>query len=230
MSRTALDIITNAMRKAGIITAVESPTADEATDGLQTLNDVLASLSNDGLLVYANTTENFPITGGTGSYTMGSGGDFDTARPLSILSMYAKDSGGTDYPLKKLGAAEYGRLSTKTISGRPQYYYHDNGYTTINISLYPVPESDYTLYINSQKPLTSYAALTTSFDLPPGWALFIVDALAISLSPEYGAPTPQETLLSYERGLSGIKSQKAKQISLDSPPPVRERTIYTGYF
>lgn len=74
MARTALSIIKSGMRKAGILSEVESPTSDQSADALETLNDILSSFSNDGLLVYAHTTENFSIYGGIGSYTIGSGG------------------------------------------------------------------------------------------------------------------------------------------------------------
>lgn len=230
MATTALNIITRAMRKAGILSNVESPTSDEANDALDTMNDIIASLSNDGLLVYAHTTESFSITGGTGSYTIGSGGDFNTSRPLSILSAYCRDSSGTDSTVGQIGQAEYAKLATKTTQGRPKYFYYDNDYSLGTLNLYPVPDTSYTFYITSEKPITSFSSLTTSFDMPPGWALLLTDALAISLAPEYGVQTPQETILSYERSVTALKRQKARMTNMDSNRPASGNNIYTGFY
>lgn len=144
--------------------------------------------------------------------------------------MYYRDSAGTDYKIGQIGQEEYARLQTKSIQGSPRYFYYNNGYSLGAINLYPVPDSDYTLFITSEKPLTSFASLTTSFDMPPGWALLLIDALAISLSPEYGVQVPQETLLSYERSLSGIRKQKARMVNMDSNRPASSNNIYTGYY
>lgn len=217
------------MRKAGILARSESPTPEEVSDALVTLNDIIGSLSNDGLLVYAHTLENFNITGGTGSYTIGSGGDFDTTRPLSILSMYTRDSGGTDQKVSQIGNVEYSRISTKGQSGRPDYFYYDNGYSLGTIYLSPVPDTSYTLYINSEKPITGFSTLTTEFDLPPGWGLLLIDALVISLCPEYGLQASQEVLLSYQTSLSGIRHQRARMTNMDSSLGASQSTIYTGW-
>ena len=230
MARTALNIITGAMRKAGVLSRVESPSSDEANDALQTLNDIIGSLSNDGLFVYSETTESFTLSGGVSSYTIGSGGDFDTSRPLSILSMYYTDASGNDYIINQIDQAEYAGITTKSQQGQPEYFYYDNGYSLGTIKLYPVPQEDYTLNIISLKAVDGFASLSTAFDMPPGWGLFLTDALAISLAPEYGIQTPQETLLSYQNSLAALKKQKARMVSLNGNVNPQTRNIYTGWF
>ena len=103
---TALGIITSAMRKIGAIGKGESPSADEAVDGLEMLNDLLASLSNDSLVVYARTFESFTLQGGVSAYTIGSGATFSTVRPVKIVSAYVRD-GGIDTPLEIVTDEQY---------------------------------------------------------------------------------------------------------------------------
>ena len=47
---TPLDIITRAMKDIGALAAGENPTADEAQDGLDMLNDMIAQWSNENML------------------------------------------------------------------------------------------------------------------------------------------------------------------------------------
>lgn len=87
---TALGIIKSAMRKVGVLTKTENPSADEAQDGLEMLNDLLSSFSNDSMVIYARYSEDFTLSGGTGSYTIGTGGAFNTARPVKIISAFIR--------------------------------------------------------------------------------------------------------------------------------------------
>lgn len=65
MPQTARTLITNAMRRCGILAEGESPTAAQAADALSTLNEMLHGFTTDGI-AYAhtdltlNSTMNFP--------------------------------------------------------------------------------------------------------------------------------------------------------------------------
>ena len=47
-----IDIITRAMKDIGAVAAGEVPTADEAQDGLDMLNDMIAQWSNENMMVF----------------------------------------------------------------------------------------------------------------------------------------------------------------------------------
>ena len=49
---TASDIIKKAMQKVGVLTKSESPSSDESADGLDSLNDLLSSWSNESMFIY----------------------------------------------------------------------------------------------------------------------------------------------------------------------------------
>ena len=57
---TPLDIITRAMKDIGAVAAGEVPTADEAQDGLDMLNDMIAQWSNENMMVFYKTEIIFP--------------------------------------------------------------------------------------------------------------------------------------------------------------------------
>lgn len=190
---TALGIIKSAMRKAGVLTKTENPSADEAIDGLEMLNDLLASMSNDSMVIYARVLEQFTVSSGTAGYTIGTGGDFNTARPIKIISAYVR-SGGIDYGLSEISDEQYASISYKTIGSIPQFINYTNGYPLGTVKLYPVPASDYQLFILSEKQLSEFS-INEDVLLPPGWKRMLIYNLAMELCPEYGQPVTQEIKL-----------------------------------
>jgi hypothetical protein len=180
------------MRKAGVLVKNESPPADEAADGLEMLNDLLASISNDPTVVYARTTENFALSGGVTSYTIGPSATFNTTRPVRIVSAYVRNA-TTDYPLDIISDEQYSTLTVKNSTGIPEFLNYTNGFPQATINLYPTPSSGYTLYIVTEKPLTTFA-LSDTVSLPPGWRRMLVYNLAVELAPEYGQPLTADVL------------------------------------
>jgi hypothetical protein len=82
---TGLDLITSALRLTGALGQGEVASPEEGQDGLQRLNDLMDWLSADGLTVFSRAITLFALTNGTGSYTVGPGGNFVyTVRPPLI--------------------------------------------------------------------------------------------------------------------------------------------------
>lgn len=81
---TVRDLIRSAMRLISVKAAGEVPTAEEEQDGLYSLNTMLDSWNTERLMVSVLDREEFTLTPGLGTYTMGPGADFDVARPTKI--------------------------------------------------------------------------------------------------------------------------------------------------
>lgn len=197
MSDTAHDLIRGAMRLIGAVDPGEPLTADESADGLELLNEMLESWSNEKLAVYQILQENFTLVAGTASYTIGSGATFSTTRPLNILSGFIRYS-SLDYHLSILTREEYDRITLKTTSYLPEYLYYQPSVANGTIYLYGVPDAAYVLYIDSTKQLQSFAGLTTAIVLPPGYKRAIRYNLALEIAPEYNRK-PSEAVLAIAR-------------------------------
>lgn len=218
---TALQIITGAARLVGVVRKTEALSADEAADGLVALNDMLASWVNNGLLVTARTWENF-IVASASSYTIGSAATLNTVRPMSIKEAFFR-IGSIDYPLTILTDEEYERISYKTLStGYPEYLNYDNGYATGIIRLYPQGAGG--LHLLSEKPLTAFASLSTTVDLPPGWNRALRYNLAIDLAPEYGESVSAEVVKIAGESLDNIQLSIAKNRPIKFKP---QNVIYS---
>ena len=95
---TPLDVITRAMKDIGAVAAGEVPTADEAQDGLDMLNDMCAQWSNENMMVFYRTELIFPTVQNTVQYTLGPGGsvgaNFTGSIAGTTLTVTAITSGG----------------------------------------------------------------------------------------------------------------------------------------
>lgn len=226
---TALDIITGAAKLLGVIYKTEALAADEANDGLIALNDMLDTWSNDDVSTISYTLENFPLTGAS-SYTIGSGGAFNTSRPINIVTAVIRLS-SVDYPLRIITQEQYQtEISVKSLTSPiPEYLTYDNGYPLGTIKMFAIPTSGSTLYLQSNKPLSNLSALTTSVDLPPGWKRALKYNLAIDLSFEYGVDIPAKVEKIAATSLGAIKRATAINNAMPFMPSLPGYySIYSG--
>ena len=113
---TALDIITGALRDIGILDAIEIPSDEDAAVGLTYLNDLLEAWSNEGLTVYTQSQNSLTLTGAA-SYTVGSGGTFNTTRPIFPESAIYRSQGVTSWmPTSYTGLSVLSYISGTSFS------------------------------------------------------------------------------------------------------------------
>jgi len=228
---TARDIIKKALLKAGVLAEGEDPSSSEANDTFDALNLMLESWAGRSLLTTAQIQETLTLTAGTSSYTIGSGGDIDTTKPFSIESAFIRDSNNTDYGVAIVGRTVYDSYSDKaytTNTARPRVLFYDPGTTQQStqlgtIYLYPIPDSSstYTLYINSEKPFTSFTNLSDTVTFPIGYKRAMIYWLAIEVAPDFGRPISidlQKTANESLRIIENINSRNKRRVAVIDVP------------
>jgi hypothetical protein len=213
---TALDIITDGLIDIGAIDPIEALTADEGSHGLRKLNELLASWSLESLAVYAILQEGFSTVAGTQSYTVGSGAVWNTTRPLRIESAFLRYS-SVDYPLRLLSREEYDRITLKTSQFMPEALYFEPSVANAVVYLYGVPDAVYSIFIDSLKQLQSFAALTTTVVLPPGYLRAIKANLSVELAPAYSRKVPEAVLAIARESKAAVKrlNSRTPKLRLD---------------
>lgn len=213
----------------------ESLQADEAADALKVLNNMLGSWSAEGGLVFHTAQETFTPTGAV-SYTIGTGGDFNTQRPLRIVSAFISD-GSADTPMQQIGVTEYNDIANKDIVGRSYSFYYDNNYPLARIFFYPIPSGTYTVTLYSIKPLSSFASQTTAYNFPSEYEDAIVKNLMVNLAPYYGVePTPNQLRLARDSKNIILTNNSANQSNQSPVDPTLVRyydglfNVYTGRY
>ena len=199
---TVRDLIKDSLREIHALGRGQDLQPEEASTALDVLNRMLAYWSIKGGLVYTETLESFPATGAT-SYSMGTGGDFDTDRPVKILAAYAV-LGTTSFPLELIDDNSYASIADKTTTGQPDALYSDGNYPLSNLYFHPLPPAGWTLNIISEKLLTSYSSLSTTVNLAPGYELAIQKNLAIMLAPHYEKVASQDLKDTAEDALDAV--------------------------
>ncbi len=232
---TGREWVAASLRKIGAIAPGESMDAADAEDGLAEGNRMLASWSNDGLLIHAITAETpLTLTASDATVTMGAAGDIAT-RPLVIERALIRDGTLDLPPLRLLTLDEYAAIPIKSLqSTYPTSLYDDGGYPQRTLMLWPVPSAAMSLVLFTLRALTSITTLDTVVSLPPGYDDALIYNLAIRLAPEYGRAVSDEIAALAMDTKAAIKRTNHRQSILipDAIPAGTQRraNIYTGGF
>lgn len=228
---TAREFINSAMRKIQVLGAGSVLTNKEAQNALEGMNDMIASWSTQGALIYTEEKETFTLTSAL-SYTIGSGGDINTTTPKKITSAYVTYA-GCDYPLQIIDSKEYSCIADKDCVGVPTQLYFNGDYPLGKIYVWPI-QSGATVTIFSEKPLTEFTDLDTVFAMPSEYRRAIKNNLAVEMAPEYEAEAPPTIKRIAKQSLDWVRAQNRKNdkgvIKVDSAFLTQRRyDINRGY-
>lgn len=194
---TAKDLIQDALERLGVYAPGETISDADAERGLNVLNDMMDSWSNESLTCYAIKEQSGTLVVGKNSYTVGTGGDFAVDRPLKILdgpgTAYILDTNSFKYPVQVVQRDTWNRIAssanTSVTSNIPDTMFYDPQYPLGIINLFPTPNITYTLYWDSYAPFSDFSSLTAVMSLPPGYKLAIESNLALEISPYFKPDT-----------------------------------------
>ena len=228
---TVGELLKSSLRLIGAIATGETPSNDEMKDALSALNTMLDGWSAHRLTVYATTQESLTLTAADYEYTIGSSGNLNTTKPVKVLSAFTRDSSGQDYPVEVYTDRErYNALIDKDASGRPEELFYVPSHPLGYLYLYPAPDTAYTLYIESLKPLSALSGYTTEISLPTGYERALKYNLAIELAPEFGVSVPAEVAAVAMESYRAIANVNAPTVmaTMDVPYTNGVYNIYTG--
>jgi hypothetical protein len=185
---TAYDLIVRAMKLGKIISSAEVPTAEEATDALATLNDVLENWDTEPMSVWGSANDVVTTVAAQATYTVGPGGNFNIDRPQTIDGAYITFQ-GVDFPLQVVGQLEFNAVSLKTQQNPiPEFLLYVNDFPLGLLTLWPVPSQALSLTLTTPRVLTQIPTLATAISYPPGAVKALRYSLALELATEFGAP------------------------------------------
>lgn len=197
---SALDFITRALRLLNMIDPTEAPSAEDAEDAFQTLNDWIDSLGTQRLTIYALQRATKTLTSGTASYTIGDGGDIDVIRPVWIeqgsagLILDIAAATPLEYPLTVLTDDQYKGVAQKTFqNGQVEAIYYDHNWSAALGRIYPFPipnVSTTQLVLYLPTALTEFANLSTEYTFPPAYRRAIRYNLAMELANDFHVDPP----------------------------------------
>lgn len=201
---TAEAIITSAFEAVGITAPGESLSPADANGALARLNLLMGTLRLQPLTQGVVSREEFSLTADKGGpddpYTIGSGGDFDTTKPIklegaSILMVQSDPTYNVEVPRAVLTDDGWQAIQIKTLGATVfTDVYYNQTYQTLGlgtINLWPVPNTTLNkLVLYMLQPLRTFSNLTAQYYLPPGCEDMLQYQLARRLLTPYGVTDP----------------------------------------
>lgn len=203
---TAGDLVRDSLRLVGAIATGETPTPDELNDGLDALKDLLEIWSTQSLAVYGSDNQTFNTVIGQAEYTIGTGGNWNTTRPVRINDSPYCTVNGVDFPIDIIGQSDYDLFSLKTQPGQiieKMTYVSD--FPLGRITLWPVPNAVVPITLSADRVLNSAIILTTTMNFPPGYLLAFKYALGIMIAPDYGRIVSDEIKQIAQSSMAAVK-------------------------
>ncbi len=225
MAYLASDIINAALRLigGGTFAAGETPSTDETANGLQALNTLLESWSNEQLTVYQIKNFQQALAAATQTYTIGAGGTFNTPRPVKIQTPGIILS-GIRHDLEMLSPAQWAAVPEKALTGQlPRGMWNDNAFPLATLYFTPIPSGTPTFDAYLWQALQQFATAGDSVSLPPAFFRALKYNLAVDLAPEYDRPVPdnvQALAASSKQDIVTLNTSNAvAKLPSDLPPP-----------
>lgn len=183
---TATGLITDALNDLQVLGVGGTPSAKQLTHGLRRLNAMLELWGTSSLMIPFRSQISHTLDGSL-SYTVGSGGDINTTRPIYIDNAFNQRN-NVDYPVYVARSRdEYDRITKKNVEGIPRLVYYEPTYPLGTLFVYFAGNASDTLYLTVRGQLEQFADTTTDVDLPPSYYTMIYAMLAEDIAPSYEA-------------------------------------------
>lgn len=203
---TPKDLIKASLRKLAVLAEGEEPSNEGLNDAFNELNRMMAQWNNKNYLVLGISIDEFSLVASQNSYTLGSGGDFNTAVPIRIDKVFIKYDSNTEIPIEIIDSVRWGEISNKaTESNTPSRVYIDKNHPLWKLYFYPTPSEVKTVIIHSYRKLSSFSTTTETIALPDGYEDAIVYNLAMRIAPEYGKEASGTIMKYAQDGIADIK-------------------------
>jgi len=184
---TALEIIRGALNLTNAVGTDQTLTAAETADCLLAFNDLQEIFATRKLAIYSTVNQTFNTVAGQATYTIGTGGDWNTARPVEITDPAYVVVNNTSFPVTSMTQAEYNQIPVKTQQMTfPFRYLWVNDFPLSKITLWMVPSGVVPITFSIAGQLTAITDAAASISFPPGYAKVFRYMLAVELAPLFG--------------------------------------------
>jgi len=189
MTRTGLQVITDALKLIGVVAGHEVPTAAETQDSFARLSELIDSWGTHAQTLLVPRRDVVPLVAGQQVYPIGPGLAVDLPVPMALddVSYVLAGSPETEVFLA-LGSdrAAVGTTQKLLTGALPQTVQYTRTHAGGELWVWPVPTVAQDLVLYWRETLAQFPDLVTPVDLAAGYAKALRTNLAIELAPEFG--------------------------------------------
>lgn len=223
-SISALSLITDAYLTLNVFQPGESIPNVQAQESLRHLNRFVGYLAQRGLMTPAIAREIYPNVTGKGGpsnpYTVGLGGDINTAKPPNQTSVTGAGlllpgpSPQTEIPRAVMTDDGYQAIRQKELpNGLFTAIYYNPTYTTGfgTLNLWPVPDNNLnSLVLYLKKALTTFADLNTVYNIPDAYEDMLLNNLVKRMAKPNGVVIDDDMRIAAANSLNLIAYSNMK--------------------
>lgn len=222
---TAQTIIDRAAEITGYKDPSETLSGDDSAQFLEVLNGLVDAWNTSRLYIVATSTVSASVS--ASPVSIGTSQTLSTTRPVSIEGGFIT-SGGIDYRLDWITAAEYDAIENKSLSSSiPTHAFYLPGLPTGSIYLWPVPSAAVTLSVRVMTQLTQFAALATDYTLAPGYKRALEYSLAEEIFPNRITPKIAQLAFGARKAIKTVNHEPL-QLEHNGVPGFERFNIVTG--
>jgi hypothetical protein len=211
-NQTVQQLIRQSLIDIGVQDRTETLDPTDLADGIFVLNSLLNRWSSERYGIYEIILEDFTLTADDEEYTIGPTGDLVTVRPTKILTSWVT-SNNIDFRVEIISREEYARRADKrNPKGVPYQLYYEPNYPDGTIKIFLVPATNYTLHLESWKPLAQFTSGSDEVAMPPEYQDAIRWNLAVDLAPGYSVEPSQIVVARADEGLRIMKKLHAQPV------------------
>ena len=229
---TVNDVITEALRKSGVLGLGQTMDGGDIVSAVADFNDMVGQWNTQRWMTWGLVDLALTSTGAS-SYTVGPGGNFNvTTTPTRIEAAYQRQLVNPpglqiDTPLEIIPSnEEYSRLSIKQLVSFGLYAFLDTStYPLATLRLYPIPNATiYQIHIllKSVIPVFTVATIGSTLTIPPHYIAALKYNLAKRYRQAYGKGLRPDPELN---NLAKTSLEIVKQSNLQIPELVMPKVL-----
>ena len=230
---TAKDLFKRALRLSGALRPANEPATTQLADVLVIANGMLDTWDADPLMIYTRVIAAYPLTAGKYWYTIGPGGDFDTARPESIEEANIILNTVTPYlrrPVELINGQQWAAIKIQDLPGGaiPLRLYNDGAYPLSQLYLWPGPSLTYALELYTWQLSAKFVATTDTISSPPAYSDAMAYNLGVRVSAEWGTPLRPDVASLANESLAILKAKNLPKPLMSADAAILPRQTAAG--
>lgn len=186
---TAAQFVDRALGKIGVRGQGFSVSADEQSEAIDTLNEMLKTWSMEGPNLWTKQVQSVALVSGTQTYTL-------NPRPRLVYNARHVEDGVERLPLSEWDRDVWENFIYKTSTGTPLVYVLDKQRTATTITFWPIPTFDtgtHTVNVGYERAWNIVTAADQEVDVPEEFTETVVMCLAARLIEDYQLPENDHT-------------------------------------
>lgn len=222
---TAAQLLARSYQLVGVLASGDPMPSYLAEDGLAILNGLLDAYATQRLMLPAQSRDIYAYAANVNTYTIGVGATWNATRPSAIngaavLSFTADPA--FEIPMDVIDDQAYMAITQKDLTATfpLQLYYNADNAATGTIFVWPTPTdaSSYRQVLYTPTQLTTFANLTSTVVMAPGYYRMLYYNVAVELGEQNQAPIRPNVERIARESLLDVKRLNLEPLDLMTDP------------